>query len=114
MLLPHIFEVLVEPELLLFSLDLSSDLARTILYVVPHFALHDYGAALLALSGLASAERYMLLVLIISDGNDELAVLALNWLHRAILQMILHQVPLALGILAVLTTQLYIFNFRHS
>ena len=106
LLLPYIFEVLVEPELLLFSFDLSSDLALTILYVVPHFALHDYGAALLTLSCLASAESYMLLVLIISDGNDELAVLALNGLHRAILQMILHQVPLALEILAVLATQL--------
>jgi hypothetical protein len=48
----------------------------------------------------------MLLVLIVSDGNDELAVLALNGLHCAILQMILHQVPLALEILAVLTFQL--------
>jgi hypothetical protein len=103
LLLPNKLEVLVEPELLLLSLDLSSDLTRTILYVVPHFALHDYGAALLALSGLASAERYMLLVFVISDGNDELTVLALYGLHRAILQMILHQVPLALEIQAVLT-----------
>ena len=90
--------------MLLLSLDLSSDLSRTIIYEVPHFALNYYGAALLELPCLASVERYMLLVLIISDGNDELAVPALNGLHRAILQMILHQVPLALEILAVLTT----------
>ena len=91
LLLSHKVKVLVEPELLLLSLDLSSDLARTILYVVPHFSLHDYGAALLALSGLTSAKRYVLLVLIVSsDGYDELTVLALNRLHRAILLMILH------------------------
>ena len=106
MLFPHILKVLVELDLLFLSLDLSGDLALTILQVVPHFALHDYGAALLTLSGLASAERHMLLVLIVSDGYDEFAVLALNGLHRAILQMILHQVPLALEILAVLTFQL--------
>jgi len=106
LLLPHILKILVELELLFFSLDLSGDLTLTILHVVPHFALHYYGAALLALSGLAPAERHMLLVLIVSDGYDELAVLALNGLHCAILQMIFHQVPLALKILAVLTFQL--------
>ena len=57
----------------------------------------------------------MLLVLIISDGYDELAVLALNRLHRAILQMKFHEMPLAIEILTVLTIQLHRkLNFRQS
>lgn len=69
--------------------------------------LGDYEhSANLAFLGLAPTRPYVPTVLIICPRDDQLAIEALRWPHRAILLMVLHQVAVAVEVLAELARDL--------
>ncbi len=73
-----------------------------------HLPLHYRALALLTSASLASTVCDMFVILTISNGYSELAILALDRSHVTVLQVIIHECPLTLEVSTVLALHLEI------